>query len=88
MIGLGLSGGFALAAADEPVVLAPVAAHPSLPLGVTPGRRGDLGMSDEEAEAVAQRVRGEGLRLLGLRFSEDRVCRRPLRSLRALRRRR
>ncbi|MGY1855777.1 dienelactone hydrolase family protein [Modestobacter sp. SYSU DS0290] len=74
LIGTGLSGGFALAAATEPVVLAPVASHPSLPVGVTPGRRGDLGMSDEERDAVVERVHGEGLRLLGLRFSEDKAC--------------
>ncbi|MQA34731.1 dienelactone hydrolase family protein [Modestobacter roseus] len=73
VIGMCFSGGFALAAAVEPVVLAPVASQPAVPFGVTPGRRGDLGMSDEERDTVAERVRSEGLCLLGLRFSEDRL---------------
>ncbi|MGY1845135.1 dienelactone hydrolase family protein [Modestobacter sp. SYSU DS0875] len=83
VVGTGISGGLALAAATEPVVLAPVASHPSLPFGVTPGRRGDLGVSDEERDAVIERVHGEGLRLLGLRFSEDKAC--PPDRFRALR---
>jgi hypothetical protein len=65
------SGGFALASAVEPSVLAPVASQPSLPMPVSIGRRRDIGMSDREREAVAARVKSEGLCLVGLRFSED-----------------
>jgi dienelactone hydrolase len=71
VIGMCFSGGFALAAAVEPAVLAPVASQPSVPLPLTPGRRRDLGMSEREREAIASRVRSEGLCLMGLRFSED-----------------
>jgi hypothetical protein len=67
------SGGFALAAAVEPAVLAPVASQPSLPLPIGASRRTDLGMSDREATAIAGRVESEGLCLVGLRFSEDRM---------------
>ena len=71
VIGLCFSGGFALAAAVEPAVLAPVASQPSLPLPVTRSRKEDLGMSDRERAAIAERVRTDGLCLLGLRFTED-----------------
>jgi dienelactone hydrolase len=71
VIGMCFSGGFALAAAVEPAVLAPVASQPSVPFPVGSERRRDLGMSDRERDLVAERVRSEGLCLLGLRFSED-----------------
>jgi dienelactone hydrolase len=73
VIGMCFSGGFALAAAVEPAVLAPVASQPSVPFPVGASRRRDLGMSDREAAAVDERVRSEGLCLLGLRFSEDKA---------------
>jgi hypothetical protein len=50
-----------------------VASQPSLPLPLTGRRRSDIGMSDRERAAVAARVHGEGLRLVGLRFSADTV---------------
>ena len=84
VIGMCFSGGFALASAVEPAVLAPVASQPSLPLPLGPGRGRDIGMSDRERDAVSDRVRGEGLCLLGLRFSEDAaVPRDRFRALRA-----
>jgi dienelactone hydrolase len=73
VIGMCFSGGFALAAAVEPAVLAPVASQPSVPFPLGAGKR-DLGMSDRERDAVVQRVQNEGLCLLGLRFSEDMGC--------------
>ncbi|WP_369135350.1 dienelactone hydrolase family protein [Modestobacter sp. I12A-02662] len=71
VVGMCFSGGFALAAAAEPAVLAPVASQPTLPLPLTPGRRRDLGMSDRERDAITARIKDEGLALVGLRFSED-----------------
>src|SRR3954453_1056814 len=50
VIGLCFSGGFALASAAEPAVLAPVAGEPALPAPVTAAHRRDLGMSDRERE--------------------------------------
>jgi dienelactone hydrolase len=73
VIGMCFSGGFALAAAVEPAVLAPVASQPSLPLPLGASRRSDLGMSDREATAIKARIRDEGLCLVGLRFSEDKM---------------
>src|SRR3954471_7074603 len=71
VIGMCFSGGFALAAAVEPAVLAPVGSQPSVPFPVSRSRKHDLGMSEREQAAVAERVRTEGLCLVGLRFSED-----------------
>jgi dienelactone hydrolase len=71
VVGMCFSGGFALAAAAEPAVLAAVASQPTLPLPLTPRRRRDVGMSDRERDAIAARVAEEGLALMGLRFSED-----------------
>jgi dienelactone hydrolase len=71
VIGMCFSGGFALASAVEPSVLAPVASQPTLPMPITGGHRRDLGMSDREREAISARVQNDGLCLVGLRFSED-----------------
>jgi dienelactone hydrolase len=71
VIGMCFTGGFALAAAVEPAVLAPVGSQPSVPFPLGEARRRDLGMSDRERAAIAERVRTEGLCLVGLRFSED-----------------
>jgi dienelactone hydrolase len=73
VIGMCFSGGFALASAVEPAVLAPVASQPSLPMPLGASRKSDLGMSDREATAVQERIRTDGLCLLGLRFSEDKL---------------
>jgi dienelactone hydrolase len=83
VIGMCFSGGFALASAVDPVVLAPVASQPTLPFPVTAGRRRDLGMSDRERDAISARVQTEGLCLMGLRFSEDSAS--PTDRFRALR---
>lgn len=71
VIGMCFSGGFALAAAVEPAVLAPVASQPSLPFPLGGARKADLGFSDAERDVLVRRVREEGLCALGLRFSED-----------------
>lgn len=71
VIGMCFSGGFALASAVEPAVLAPVGSQPSVPFPVSGGHKRDLGMSEREQAVIAERVRSEGLCLVGLRFSED-----------------
>jgi dienelactone hydrolase len=83
VIGMCFSGGFALASAVDPVVLAPVASQPSLPFAVTATRRRDIGMSERERDAISARVQTEGLCLMGLRFSEDSAS--PTDRFRALR---
>ncbi len=71
VIGMCFSGGFALASAVEPAVLAAVGSQPSVPFPVSGAHRRDLGMSEREQTAITERVRTEGLCLVGLRFSED-----------------
>jgi dienelactone hydrolase len=72
-VGMCLTGNFALAMAVEPAVLAPVLSQPSLPLPVTRARRRQLHVSDEDLAVVRGRVRDEGLCVLGLRFTGDRL---------------
>ena len=71
VIGECWSGGFALAAAVDDSVLAPVLSQPSLPIGVTAKQKRDPGLSEAELKIVEQRAANEGLCALGLRFSED-----------------
>jgi dienelactone hydrolase len=73
VIGQCFTGGFALAAAVDDSVLAPVLSQPSLPLPLTPAQRRNAGVSDPELNAVADRAAKEGLCALGLRFSEDKM---------------
>jgi dienelactone hydrolase len=74
VIGMCFTGGFALAAAVDEVVLAPVLSQPSVPFPLGGGRRRDPGVSEEEFATVAGRTTGSGLCVLGLRFSGDRGC--------------
>lgn len=73
VVGMCLTGGFALAMMIDPVVVAPVLSQPSLPLPLGSARRRDLGISRAELEIVKERVAG-GCPVLGLRFSEDPVA--------------
>ncbi|MCO1576556.1 dienelactone hydrolase family protein [Crossiella sp. SN42] len=71
VIGMCFTGGFALAAAVDDVVLAPVASQPSLPLPLGARRKADPGMSAAELSRIAARTVESGLCLMGLRFSRD-----------------
>ena len=71
VIGECWSGGFALAAAVDDSVLAPVMSQPSLPIGLTAKQKADPGLSEAELKIVERRAADEGLCALGLRFSED-----------------
>lgn len=74
VIGQCFTGGFALAAAVDDSVLAPVLSQPSLPLPLAAAQRRDAGVSDVELGVVADRAANEGLCALGLRFSEDKMA--------------
>jgi len=73
VIGQCFTGGFALAAAVDDSVLAPVLSQPSLPLPLTPRQRRDPGVSELELNAFKDRAANEGLCAMGLRFSEDKM---------------
>ncbi|MCP2168636.1 dienelactone hydrolase family protein [Goodfellowiella coeruleoviolacea] len=71
VIGMCFTGGFALAAAADEAVLAPVLSQPSVPLPLGAARRRDPGVSTAELDRVAARITSAGLCVLGLRFTED-----------------
>lgn len=72
-VGMCLTGNFALALSLDAQMIAPVLSQPSLPLAL--GRRaGGLQLTDDELHVVQRRTRDDGLRILGLRFTHDRLC--------------
>lgn len=73
VVGMCLTGGFALAMMVDEEVMAPVLSQPSLPFAVTPAHARDLAISDEELEAVKKRI-DDGACVLGFRFSNDRLA--------------
>lgn len=70
-IGLCFTGNFALTMMIEPAVVAPVVAHPSLPLDDPAG----LEISAEELAAVRERLERDDLSVQAYRFEGDRFCR-------------
>jgi dienelactone hydrolase len=71
VIGQCFSGGFALAAAVDDSVLAPVLSQPSTPFPLTAKHKSDPGLSEAEMKVIEKRAANEGLCALGLRFSGD-----------------
>lgn len=74
VVGMCLTGGFALGMLVDPSVVAPTLSQPSLPFPVTGSHKRDLGVSDEDLAVVRQRAEAEDLCVLGLRFSHDRMA--------------
>jgi len=66
-VGMCLTGGFALAMAVDPWLLAPVLSQPSIPFAITPARRRDIGVSPEDLAAVKAR----DVCVMGLRYTGD-----------------
>jgi dienelactone hydrolase len=71
VVGMCFTGGFALAMATDPRVLAPVLSQPSLPFGISAQHRHAIDCSASDLAKVRARCSNEGLRVLGLRFKED-----------------
>src|SRR5271155_1328185 len=71
VIGQCFTGGFALAAAVDDSVLAPVLSQPSVPFPLTGAQRRDTGLSAPALKIVTDRCDNDGLCAIGLRFSED-----------------
>ncbi len=72
VVGMCLTGGFALAMMVDDTVLAPVLSQPSLPFAIGRARRRDLGISDADLTRVKERC-DDGVCVLGLRFTGDRL---------------
>jgi dienelactone hydrolase len=81
-IGMCLTGAFVIPLVIDPWVTAPVAAQPAVPFsmiyvktGLGHGRwASQLNVSDEHLAAAGRRLKGDNMRLLALRFEEDRMC--------------
>ncbi len=72
-VGMCFSGGFALAMATDPSVVAPVLSQPALPLPLGKKRKAAIDVSDDDLDTIAGRCSAEGLRVLGLRFNGDQL---------------
>ena len=64
------TGGFALAMAVEPAVLAPVLSQPGLPVPITARKWAAVGLDNPDLARVKRRAR-DGMGVLGLRFTAD-----------------
>jgi dienelactone hydrolase len=71
-VGMCFTGGFALAMATHPSLLAPVMSQPSLPLAITRTQRRSIDCSPADLDIVRERCARENLTVLGLRFTGDR----------------
>ena len=69
-VGMCFTGGFALAMAVEPAVLAPVLSQPAMPGPVSARLRAAIGLDAADLASVKERTR-DGLCVLGLRFTAD-----------------
>ncbi|GAA1807103.1 dienelactone hydrolase family protein [Agromyces neolithicus] len=85
VIGMCFTGGFALAAAVDDAVVAPVLSQPSLPYALPGPWSRALPVGREEMTEITRRARDDGLCVLGLRFSDDRIS--PKQRFAALKRR-
>ena len=75
VVGMCLTGNFALAMMVDPVVAAPVLSQPSLPFTLSRAHKRDLNLSPEDLAAVKDRCAAEpDLCVLGLRFTGDRLA--------------
>lgn len=72
-VGMCFTGGYALAMATDPRLLAPVLSQPSMPVGPTARSRRSIDISPADLEVVKGRCASEGLQVLGLRFTGDRL---------------
>jgi dienelactone hydrolase len=70
-VGMCFTGGFALAMATSPALLAPVLSQPSLPFPTTTRAKRSIDISPADLEVVKDRCAADGLEVLGLRFKGD-----------------
>lgn len=74
VVGMCLTGGFALAMMVDPVVAAPVLSQPSLPFALSSKHRRDLNLTPDDLATVKARCAAEpDLCVLGLRFTGDKL---------------
>jgi len=72
-VGMCFTGGFALAMAVEPDVLAVVVSQPALPAPLGARKRAALGLDDADLARIKEHTT-RGMCVLGLRFTADKGC--------------
>jgi dienelactone hydrolase len=72
VVGMCMTGNFALAMMVDDTVLAPVLAQPSLPFSMGAARKADLNLSNDDLARVKERA-AAGVCVLGLRFTGDKL---------------
>lgn len=70
VVGLCLTGNFALSMMLDPITVAPVVCEPALPFAVSGAARRALHLSDSEIAAITARTE-QGLKILAFRFNGD-----------------
>lgn len=70
VVGMCLTGGFALAMSVDDTVVAPVMSQPGLPTPLGAKRKADIGVSDSDLTQIKRRT-SQGLCVMGLRFTGD-----------------
>ena len=70
-VGMCVTGNFALTMTLDPCVVAPVMAHPSFPLPITPKKAAAVHVTPETLENARRRIGEEGLKIFGVRFHGD-----------------
>lgn len=71
VVGMCITGNFALTMTLDPWVVAPVLGHPSFPLPITRAKAAAVHASPQAMDNARRRIDQEGLRYLGLRFDGD-----------------
>ncbi len=70
-VGMCVTGNFALTMTLDPWVVAPVLAHPSFPLPITPAKAAAVHATPETLANARRRISEENLKVLGVRFEGD-----------------
>jgi hypothetical protein len=79
VVGMCVTGNFALTMTLDPWVIAPVLGHPSFPLPITRAKAAAVHATPGAMANARRRIDEEGLRFLGLRFHGDTLFCRPAR---------
>lgn len=72
-IGMCFTGGYALAMATDDRLLAPVLSQPSMPIGPSKAAKRGIDISRADLDRVKHRCAHDGLTVLGIRFTTDRL---------------
>jgi len=73
VVGMCMTGNFAISMFADDAVIAPVACQPSLPLAIGRKRRRSIAISDDEIARIRKRTKA-GEKILAYRFEEDFLC--------------